>query len=496
MSVRRVITRMYRDLLGDCFLIRIEDDKQQWQHVLIDCGLLQGLENAGDRMIAIAENIAETCKGTLDLLVVTHEHWDHISGFGQARDIFLNSDRLRIKQLWMAWTENPADATAKGLREKFDDRKFAISNLAMALKASGDDDTERLLLGQLDNFIGPVDPPASLGLAPTGRLTGARIMEELKKAAGATTYLEPGAVTVTPGEAPLRVAVLGPPRNPARLFKDAPSSGDAKETYLAEDFLEPSLLAADAGTGADPAMGLETPFAWRYSQGLSVADVTAAGAADPGTDARWLHDHYVAPDDAGEGRPQDYRRIDGEWAQNATNLALKLDSDTNNTSLVLAFELPDGSFMLFAADAQVGNWLSWHDQDYDLGPSLDAETILNRTRLYKVGHHGSHNATLRGRGLKMMTHPELVALVSTIEAVALKQGRSPPGWQMPDQDVKAALMQHCAGRVVIGDRVWTPDPGFAAQPEFARALDQSQPLFVEYTAYAAPRRRRAAKPKG
>jgi hypothetical protein len=35
----------------------------------------------------------------------------------------------------------------------------------------------------------------------------------------------------------------------------------------------------------------------------------------------------------------DYRRIDSDWLSAAEDLALNLDSDTNNTSLSLAFEL-------------------------------------------------------------------------------------------------------------------------------------------------------------
>jgi hypothetical protein len=47
----------------------------------------------------------------------------------------------------------------------------------------------------------------------------------------------------------------------------------------------------------------------------------------------------------------------------AGRLALQLDSDTNNTSLVLAFELgKSGRVLLFPGDAQVGNWLSWHKE--------------------------------------------------------------------------------------------------------------------------------------
>ena len=62
--------------------------------------------------------------------------------------------------------------------------------------------------------------------------------------------------------------------------------------------------------------------------------------------------------------------------------------------------------LLFPADAQIGNWLSW--QSLPPGTAADdawitADDLLARTVLYKVGHHGSHNATLKERGLELMT---------------------------------------------------------------------------------------------
>ena len=46
--------------------------------------------------------------------------------------------------------------------------------------------------------------------------------------------------------------------------------------------------------------------------------------------------------------------------------------------------------LLFAADAQVGNWLSWHEGGWSevnglgRGETLTAEDLLRRTVLYKV----------------------------------------------------------------------------------------------------------------
>jgi hypothetical protein len=163
----------------------------------------------------------------------------------------------------------------------------------------------------------------------------------------------------------------------------------------------------------------------------------------------------------------DRLRIDAEWLAGAEALALKLDSDTNNTSLVLAFELPGskGSILLFPGDAQVGNWLSWGDQRYpasvpagDTAPIVRQETIediLKRVVFYKVGHHSSHNATAKERGLELMTSGNLVAANPLVEAVAKVQGpgKKAPGrgWKMPYDHLYERLKEATDNRIVQGD---------------------------------------------
>ncbi len=65
----------------------------------------------------------------------------------------------------------------------------------------------------------------------------------------------------------------------------------------------------------------------------------------------------------------------------------------------------------------MGNWLSWFGKveypggefrgkemvwNLNDGRKVDARDLLARTVLYKVGHHGSHNATLKRGGLEAM----------------------------------------------------------------------------------------------
>ena len=106
-----------------------------------------------------------------------------------------------------------------------------------------------------------------------------------------------------------------------------------------------------------------------------------------------------------------WRRIDAAWLDGASELALALDSATNNTSLVLAIELAGADVLLFAADAQVGNWLSWQNLKWSFdNRTVTGPDLLARTIFYKVGHHGSHNATLRDKGLELMTQLSIAAI--------------------------------------------------------------------------------------
>lgn len=154
---------------------------------------------------------------------------------------------------------------------------------------------------------------------------------------------------------------------------------------------------------------------------------------------------------------EEWRRIDRDWLGAAEQLALKLDSDTNNTSLVLAFTLGKGTgrrVLLFPGDAQVGNWKSWQQYVWPVGTkrddpsSIDVKHLFASTILYKVGHHASHNATLRAEGLELMTHPDLVAMIPVQEEFARKTKQ----WNMPFPSLLARLQEKTKGRVLRADK--------------------------------------------
>lgn len=176
--------------------------------------------------------------------------------------------------------------------------------------------------------------------------------------------------------------------------------------------------------------------------------------------------HTVAPMGA------EWRRIDTDWLGVASEMALQMDSYTNNTSLALAIELVGtGKVLLFPADAQVGNWLSWDLIEPKFrdanGNVVTAADLLRRTVFYKVGHHGSHNATMSEAGLERMTSRELVAFVPVDERVA----HEVRNWRdMPFEPLLTRLYEKTEGRVIRLDQgvVTEERPQYLPEETWAR----------------------------
>jgi len=191
----------------------------------------------------------------------------------------------------------------------------------------------------------------------------------------------------------------------------------------------------------------------------------------------------------------EWRRIDADWLNAAEQLALDINGKTNNTSLVLAVELTETmprKVLLFAADAQVGNWLSWHELCWagegEDGETVTVEDLLRRTVLYKVGHHGSRNATLSRKGLEMMESPDLVAMIPVDQDWANNEMR----WEHPAEKLLDRLKERTMGRIIRTDEIPPGDeppgmPDGATEAEWRAFTDQlnwdrsSDKLWIQYT---------------
>lgn len=447
-EVHRARVRMYRQGLGDCFLISLprNDGSRRPFYVMIDCGVVLGTSDPGTVMKQVMDNIVEVTGGQIDILVATHEHWDHLSGFVQAAASF---DRLKVGQVWLAWTENDADELTRKIKKEKGQAlaalRMGLSQMQLAGDAAGAAE-----LGSILEFFGAARGPTTADALRSVRA---------KVAPREPRYCLPTDPPVVPTGVDARFYVLGPPHDEKLLRKINPSARN-KETYgLALDGLRmfmdgagTALENADAGRPFD--RQYEIPFA--YAQSAPELD--------------FFRKNYWQPSGAA---PDAWRRIDTDWLGGSTEMALQLDSLTNNTSLVLAIEFPDGDHsshgdvLLFAADAQVGSWLSWQDRVWTVdGNTVTGPDLLKRAILYKVGHHGSHNATLRENGLEQMERLR-VAMIPVNHEMAVKKR-----WgKMPLTEIVEALNKRAKDGVL---RVDEPKP-----PTMQNVVED--PLFFEAT---------------
>lgn len=477
---------MYRQGIGDCFLLTFPRAEGGEFHVLIDCGLIVGTPGASAIMARVADDLARTTGGTIDVVVATHEHWDHLSGFHPDAGLFRD---VTFREVWLAWTEDPDDADAARIRRDRQSRlealQIGLAGLKARFRAEGGDGGPRLVeqSAQVLSFFGidpdsgPTSPGGLAAAAQAGGRTAAAL-QRLREATREPKYWRPGDQIELHATKGVRVYVLAPPTDPTLLRRSDPTR-TGRETYLGTAGEFPAAALALGGGETD----VSQPFDPRFRIDATIA-----------RDVEFFRDHYF-----GRGDVDDWRRIGGAWTATAAEFAMRLDEDTNNTSLVLAFELPDGRVLLFPGDAQVGNWQSWH-RDEQGRPriwkidqrTVTTESLLARTVLYKVAHHGSRNATLRAGGLEAMTDPRLTAMVP-VDAYVAHDKKHWAG--MPFPPLMARLDDLTRGRVIRADVPVGPGPRRAATDGFLgpvtdadetiEVIDEqgrptTRPLYVDY----------------
>lgn len=401
--------RMYNTGFGDCFLLAFPKQDGTPFYMMIDCGVHGQYRGGSMRIKRVVKGIREAIGQHLDLVVVTHEHSDHVSGFYLAKETF---EAMCIERAWLAWTEDPENTQARRLDRKRSLMLKGIETAQNALAAGG----ESKAAESLKNLLGFYE-----SFRISTRKSRDKVTEYVREKP--PRYLEPKKEPEElPGVDGVRVFVLGPPRDEEYLLRGHPSKrrpevyhDDSSGFHMrGEDALAAALATTAHQLGGGGTEEGCMPFAGNHR--ISLGQIRCR----PDLHA-FYHEHYgFDPDDEDA-----WRRIDMDWQLAAGSLALALDSATNNTSLVLAIELVhSGKVLLFAGDAQVGNWLSWHDGGWTereglrQGEEVTAKGLLRRTVLYKVGHHGSHNATLQEKGLEMMTSPDLMAMLPVEEAWA------------------------------------------------------------------------------
>lgn len=338
--------RVYNVGFGDCFLLDLPTRGGDRASVLIDCGSLsfgdlgQTNENLVSRIIS---DVTVDGRARIDLVIASHRHKDHISGFGRP-----DWDDVQVGEVWLPWTEDPSDEEARELFEAQQRLALQITSSEARLRASPvRDEAADLILAMALNALSNEDAMRTLKTGFEGD-PKRRYLERSSR---------PRRPRVLNG---IRVHVLGPSRNPDSIRKMDPPSG---QSYLAMFGIDGSDSQADDRDRPFPDLSK-----------MTYQDFSTYGLG-PGEPAREHH--------AGHAKGQLRKLVEVESLMSAT----ALDYALNNTSLMLMFEVGD-QYLLFPGDSQWGSWETALSSSW-------SHDLLRRTTFYKVGHHGSHNATPR-----------------------------------------------------------------------------------------------------
>ncbi|HEX5379187.1 MAG TPA: MBL fold metallo-hydrolase [Phenylobacterium sp.] len=294
----KIRVRMYRVGFGDCFLLSLpKPGKGHWQ-ILVDCGV----HSAGDvgTIAKAVENLRDETGSRLDVIIATHAHQDHVAGFARCATDFA---KMSVGEVWLPFTEDPADTQAVALRKK---QLALMEALALHLAATGDTGEKALAAkAMIENAR---DNGTALRLLKTG-LPGARVR-----------YLSAGLDMEGPaGIEGLKVSIKGPPRDQAFLARMDPPKSDR---YLA--------------AGADGAIGAQNGVR-PFPAGLPREAMPAM--------------LRLSPEEEAALRKQ---------SEDLSMIAFSIDQALNNSSIVALMNFGH-EVLLFPGDAQYGNWASWLD---------------------------------------------------------------------------------------------------------------------------------------
>ncbi|HSK76579.1 MAG TPA: hypothetical protein VLQ45_08990 [Thermoanaerobaculia bacterium] len=395
-----VILRSYQVGFGDCFLLSFcygEEEGAEVRHVLLDFGTT-GLPREGLSMVQIAKQIESACGGQLHAVIATHRHADHISGFaGESGRIIKGLEPKLVLQPWTEQPDVPEDAPevpahlrdAQRLRgmlaemhQVAESALYEINRLGNPLKT-----TTRQL-----QFLGETNLTNQAAL---------EMLQSLRCPHVYASYGEPsGLEEILPG---VKVRVLGPPT----LEQSRAIRKDRQE--------DPSEF-------------------WHLQ---AMASERSAATAKP----LFPDAAQVPPDQYPDNTRWFIPRLEALRGDQILEIVRILDETMNNTSLILLFEV-GGKKLLFAGDAQIESW------EYVLKTAGDREEVcalLAEVDVYKVGHHGSLNATpktLWNLFKKKGDQNRPDRLRTLLSTKAGKHGHKDRGTEVPCKKLEAALQEN------------------------------------------------------
>jgi len=384
----RLTLRTYQVGFGDCFVLTFHYPSKD-KHVLIDFGSTGRPAGSDPKlMLHVAEDIEKVCGGKLHAVIATHRHKDHISGFATSKgkgsgDVIARCNPDVVIQ---PWTEDPkARPEAKDSTTVSADVKHFTAGLQSMHEVSAAVLAESQAMRRQNANQSLVEQLAFLG---DDNLTNRSAVENLMTMGKRNFYVhfgtKSGLEQVLPG---VKVHVLGPPnlKQSNEIRKERPK--DAAE-YWHFQALAGQVLGSTRGGALFP-------------------NSRSVSGNQTSPEARWL--------------VRQLRKIRGE---EMLGIVRTLDQAMNNTSVILLFEVGNKK-LLFPGDAQIENWsyaLNAAKKDKDL------MALLKKVNLYKVGHHGSLNATpktLWNMFANRSKKQSLKRLQTVVSTMAGKHGDTP-----------------------------------------------------------------------
>lgn len=467
-QINKVEIRMYRMGTGDCFILKFFTGRKITFKMMIDCGVWN---RAKGELVDYIKDLKKYVNNHVDVLVVTHEHKDHVSAFYQCRELFLKD--FKVDNIWMGWTEEDGKEEVEKWKKKYGDKKKALALAAAHLTKEKKTDnfkgqfkgnrygmnmskSRSDLIEVIKGFADlNIDNLTASARVYKGALKGMRFVKEKLKPNN-FEYFSPGQIIAALPKAPgLKFYILGP----STKYKNVKlESGGPGETYEHNDKLEGHQAFTDAIKNYKKEhlpSGL-LPFDQNYVLDKKSLDEFIEKRNEIKRKNAEISSHEYRPTEIEEIKDEytepsnQWRQINYDWLYSSAPLALRMSSLTNNLSLVLAIEIEKTKeVLLFPGDAEYGSWASWHKINW-LEKAEDeekhlTEDLLNRTVFYKVAHHLSHNGTARRLGLDMMTNPKLSAMAT------LDFDEVSPGWKntMPNKGIVDELLTKTKGRLIV-----------------------------------------------
>jgi len=443
--------RMYRVGFGDFFLLTVPG-KNGPAHILIDCGVHCGNIHSMDDCV---QDMKEVTNGRLELVILTHYHADHMSGFASNYDDFA---AFEIGAVWITNRLDPGDAKAS----KFMAQISSVAQQLMMQLAARDDPAALEAHQKVENALGMVSEEGGGG----SNAKALRLLRSGFKNKPPVYYYQGGDTPVLPDElnGMITAELLGP--SPKDSDGEFSGSDNKSEQYLA--------ALGDDGVPDDTRVRPFDTKKWPATAGDYPAETF--GEFDSG---------LFGP--ARKPKRDGISNLESMLADMQPDAlaaaADKLDGTLNNQSLVVLFTC-NGKKLLFVGDAQWGNWASWlygrAVTGADPGISARAKGILGSIDFYKVGHHGSTNAT---------PIPAVGAL-NEVCACMCSTARGCYGSlknksEVPRTELIKALETKSGNRLVCSD--WIPAENEEAAPEAREELPElpkgfSTPgkLYIDY----------------